>query len=201
MQVNALNGGGSPCAPRLGRFEFGIVKRKVRQIVGRAGYTRQDKEDLEQELLTRLLQGLKSFDPDVAHRKSFVTAIVERAVATILRDAEAQKRDHRRISSLQRLVDLTDEGPTELAETIGDREYNGRRCRDPRSDEDLSQLVTDLAEVIDSMPGELRDLAERMKTQSISAIAREIGVPRTTLNDAVRRLRQRFEQTGLRDYL
>lgn len=201
MQVNALNGGGSPCAPRLGRFEFGIVKRKVRQIVGRAGYTRQDKEDLEQELLTRLLQGLRSFDPDVAHRKSFVTAIVERAVATILRDAEAQKRDHRRISSLQRLVDLTDEGPTELAETIGDREYNGRRCRDPRSDEDLAQLVTDLAEVIDSMPGELRDLAERMKTQSISAIAREIGVPRTTLNDAVRRLRQRFEQAGLRDYL
>lgn len=201
MQVNALNGGGSPCAPRLGRFEFGIVKRKVRQIIGRAGYTRQDKEDLEQELLTRLLQGLRSFDPDVAHRKSFVTAIVERAVATILRDAEAQKRDHRRISSLQRLVDLTDEGPTELAETIGDREYNGRRCRDPRSDEDLAQLVTDLAEVIDSMPGELRDLAERMKTQSISAIAREIGVPRTTLNDAVRRLRQRFEQAGLRDYL
>ena len=201
MQVNALNGGGSPCAPRLGRFEFGIVKRKVRQIVGRAGYTRQDKEDLEQELLTRLLQGLRSFDPDVAHRKSFVTAIVERAVATILRDAEAQKRDHRRISSLQRLVNLTDEGPTELAETIGDREYNGRRCRDPRSDEDLAQLVTDLAEVIDSMPGELRDLAKRMKTQSISAIAREIGVPRTTLNDAVRRLRQRFEQAGLRDYL
>ena len=201
MQVNALNGGGSPCAPRLGRFEFGIVKRKVRQIVGRAGYTRQDKEDLEQELLTRLLQGLKSFDPDVAHRKSFVTAIVERAVATILRDAEAQKRDHRRISSLQRLVNLTDEGPTELAETIGDREYNGRRCRDPRSDEDLAQLVTDLAEVIDSMPDELCDLAKRMKTQSISAIAREIGVPRTTLNDAVRRLRQRFEQSGLRDYL
>jgi transposase-like protein len=61
--------------------------------------------------------------------------------------------------------------------------------------------VTDLAEVIDSMPGELRDLAKRMKTQSISAIAREIGVPRTTLNDAVRRLRQRFEQAGLRDYL
>ena len=201
MQVNAFNGGGSPCAPRLGRFEFGIVKRKVRQIIGRAGYTRQDKEDLEQELLTRLLQGLRSFDPDVAHRKSFVTAIVERAVATILRDAEAQKRDHRRISSLQRLVNLTDEGPTELAETIGDREYNGRRCRDPRSDEDLAQLVTDLAEVIDSMPDELCDLAKRMKTQSISAIAREIGVPRTTLNDAVRRLRQRFEQAGLRDYL
>lgn len=201
MQVNALNGGGSACAPRLGRFEYGIVKRKVKQIIGRAGYTRQDKEDLEQELLTRLLQGLKSFDPDVAHRKSFVTAIVERSVASIIRDAEAQKRDHRRIGSLQLLVEVTEEGPTELAETISDREYNGRRCRDPRSDEDLAQLVTDLADVIDSLPDELRDLAERMKTQSISAIAREIGVPRTTLNDTVRRLRQRFEAAGLRDYV
>ena len=201
MQVDASNGVGSQCAPRLGRFEFGIVKRKVRQIIGRAGYTRQDKEDLEQELLTRLLQGLKSFDPDVAHRKSFVTAIVERAVATILRDAQAEKRDHRRIGSLQLLMELTDEGPTELAETISDREYNGRRCRDPRNDEDLAQLVTDLADVINALPDELRDLAERMKTQSISAIAREIGVPRTTLNDAVRRLRQRFEQAGLRDYV
>ena len=201
MQVNASNGAGSACAPKLGRFEYGIVKRKVKQIIGRAGYTRQDKEDLEQELLTRLLQGLKSFDPDVAHRKSFVTAIVERSVASIIRDAEAQKRDHRRIGSLQMLVELTGEGPTELAETIGEREYNERRCRDPRSDEDLAQLVTDLADVVDSLPDELRDLAERMKTQSISAIAREIGVPRTTLNDTVRRLRQRFEAAGLRDYV
>ena len=201
MQVNAVNGGGSACAPKLGRFEYGIVRRKVKQIIGRAGYTRQDKEDLEQELLTRLLQGLKSFDPNVAHRKAFVTAIVERSVASIIRDAEAQKRDHRRIGSLQLLVEVTEDGPTELAETIGDREYNGRRCRNPRSDEDLAQLVTDLADVIDSLPDELRDLAERMKTKSISAIAREIGVPRTTLNDTVRRLRQRFETAGLRGYV
>ena len=201
MQVKSSAGGGPQCAPRLGRFEFGIVKRKVRQIIGRAGYTRQDREDLEQELLARLLQGLKSFDPDVAHRKSFVTAIVERAVANILRNARAEKRDHRRISSLQLLVEVTDDGPTELAETIGDREYNRLRCRDPRSDEELSQLNTDLADVVAVLPEELRTLAERLKTQSISAIAREIGVPRTTLNGAVRHLRQRFEQAGLRDYL
>lgn len=186
---------------RLGRFEFGIVKRKVKQIIGRSGYTRQDTEDLEQDLLTRLMQGLKSFDPDVAHRKSFVTAIVERSVASIIRDAEAQKRDHRRIGSLQLLVQVTEEGPIELVQTLSDREHNNRHCRDPRNDENLTHLVTDLAAVVDSLPDELRDLAERLKTQSISAIAREIGVPRTTLNDTVRRLRHRFEAAGLRDYV
>ena len=188
-------------ASQLGRFEFGIIKKKVRQIIGRAGYTRQDQEDLEQELLTRLLQSLKSFDPKQAHRKCFVTAVVERDVANILRDAKAEKRDHRRIGSLHVMIEVTDDGPTELAGTIGEREHNARRCRHPRSEDDLAQLATDLADVVAAIPDELRDLAERLKTQSIAAIAREVGVPRTTLNDSVRHLRQRFEQAGLRDYL
>lgn len=187
--------------PQLGRFEFGIVKRKVRQIIGRAGFHQQDRQDLEQELLTRLLHSLKSFDPNQAHRKAFVTAVVERDVANILRDKQAEKRDHRRIGSLQVTIEITDNGPTELAETIGDRELNARRCRDPRSPDNLAQLACDLADVVAALPQELRDLAERLKTQSISAIAREVGIPRTTLNDAVRRLRKRFEQAGLRDYL
>ena len=187
--------------PLLGRFEFGIVRKKVRQIIGCAGFKKQDRDDLEQELIARLLQSLKSFDPDVAHRKSFVTAVVERAVATILRDAQAEKRDPRRIGSLHVLVEVSDDGPTELAEMVGDREYNARRCRDPRSAEDLSQLTSDLAGVLAALPTELRDLAERLKSHSIAEIARDLGVPRTTLNDTVRRLRQRFEQAGLRAYL
>jgi RNA polymerase sigma-70 factor (ECF subfamily) len=187
--------------PLLGRFEFGIIRKKVRQIIGCAGFKKQDRDDLEQELIARLLQSLKSFDPDVAHRKSFVTAVVERAVATILRDAQAEKRDPRRIGSLHVLVEVSDDGSTELAETIGDREYNARRCRDPRSAEDLAQLASDLADVVAALPAELCDLAERLKSHSIAEIARDLGVPRTTLNDTVRRLRQRFEQAGLRAYL
>ena len=203
MQASHVKGRGPQCAPAplLGDFEFGIIKRKVRQILGRAGYKRQDRQDLEHELLARLLQGLKLFDPAVAHRKSFVTAVVERAVANILRDAKAEKRDHERISSLQVLIQVTEEETAELSETIGDRELNCRRCRDPRSEEDLAQLTFDLGEFLATLPEELRDLAERLKTQSIAAIAREVGVPRTTLNDSVRHLRQRFEQAGLRDYL
>lgn len=188
-------------APRLGRFEFGIIKKKVRQIIGRAGFTKQDRQDLEQELIARLLHSLRSFDPKQAHRKAFVTAVVERDVANLLRDKQAEKRDHRRIGTLNVMIEVTEDGPTELAETIGEREFNARRCRDPRSAEDLAQLACDLAEIVAALPDELRDLAERLKTQSISAIARDVGVPRTTLNDTVRRLRQRFEQAGLRDYL
>ncbi|MCX7701853.1 MAG: hypothetical protein N2039_13325, partial [Gemmataceae bacterium] len=63
------------------RFTQGLIRRKVRQLVGRDGFTAQDRDDLEQELRLRLLQNLSQFDPDQAHRNVFVTSVVERAVA------------------------------------------------------------------------------------------------------------------------
>jgi len=143
---------------------------------------------------------LKERLPDPEMLQEF-GAVVERDVANILRDKKAEKRDHRRIGSLHVMIEVTDDGPTELAGTIGEREHNARRCRHPRSEDDLSQLASDLADVVAALPDELRDLAERLKTQSISEIAREVGIPRTTVNDTVRRLRQRFEHAGLREYL
>lgn len=186
---------------QIDRFTRGIIRRKVRQLVGRAGFTNQDREDLEHELFVRVLQSLPSFDPAQAHRNKFITAVVERHVANILRNKQAEKRDHRRISSLNVTIRVTDEGPIELAQTIGQRELDERRHSHPRSDEALAQMVRDLADMMALLPNDLRELAERLKSQSVSEIARERGVPRTTLNDQVRLLRQRFENSGLKDYL
>jgi DNA-directed RNA polymerase specialized sigma24 family protein len=144
---------------------------------------------------------LPSFDPNQAHRNKFITTVVERYVANILRDKRAGKRDHRRVSSLNVMIDVADEGPIELGETIGQRELDAQRGRYPRSDEELAQLVGDMADVMAKLPDELRDLAERLKTQTVSEIARDMGVPRTTLNESVRRLRRRFESAGLKDYV
>lgn len=186
---------------KIDRFTRGIIRRKINQLIGRAGFTRQDGDDLQQDLILRVLQSLPSFDSDQGHRNKFITAVVERHVANILRNKQAEKRDHRRISSLNVKVTISEDEATELAQTIGQRELDARRGRHPRSDEELAQLAQDMAEVIVKLPEDLRDLAERLKTQSVSEIARAMGIPRTTLHDSVRRLRQRFENTGLKDYL
>ncbi|MGE0769299.1 MAG: sigma-70 family RNA polymerase sigma factor [Hyphomicrobiaceae bacterium] len=186
---------------KFDRFTLGIIRRKVKQLITRAGFTPQDREDLEQELFARVLQSLPSFDPGQAHRNKFITAVVERYVANILRDKRAGKRDHRRICSLNITIDVAGEGPIELAETISRRELDARLGGHPRSDEELAQLACDIAEVMGTLPDELRDLAERLRTESVSEIARATGVPRTTLNESVRRLRRRFERAGLKDYL
>ena len=186
---------------KIDRFTHGIIWRKVRQLIGRAGFTQQDRKDLQQDLILRVLQSLRSFDSSKAHRNKFVTAVVERHVANILRNKRAEKRDCRDAYSLNVVIGEEDERLVELADMIGQCELDARLGRHPRNDEDLKQLAQDAADVMATLPEELRDLAERLKTDSLSEIARGKGIPRTTLHASVRRLRQRFEQAGLKDYL
>ncbi|GIW56683.1 MAG: hypothetical protein KatS3mg082_3087 [Nitrospiraceae bacterium] len=171
----------------LDRFTRGIIRRKIKQLVGRAGFTRQDREDLEQELILRLLQSLHLFDPEQAHRNVFVTTVIERAVAMILRERLARKRNGGTVQSL----DHAHEKAGDATEPVDPR----------RSHEEQINLATDLAEVLAKLPHDLRALAERLKTQSLSQAAREMGIPRSTLQRQVQRLRRCFEDAGLRIYL
>jgi RNA polymerase sigma-70 factor, ECF subfamily len=186
---------------KIDRFTRGIVRRKISQLIGRAGFTTQDREDLEQEIFARILQSLPLFNPDQAHRNKFITTVVERYVANILRNKQAEKRDHRRISSLNVMIEITDEGPTELAQTIGERELDARLGRERIREDELTQLAIDLADVIATLPECWRTLLELRKSQTMPEIARAMGVPRTTLNAWMQHIRQRFERAGLRDYL
>jgi RNA polymerase sigma-70 factor, ECF subfamily len=187
--------------PSEDRFIRGIIKRKVNQLIGRAGFTLQDRESLEQELFARVLQSLPRFNPDVAHRNKFVTAVVERYVANMLRNKKAEKRDYRRITSLNVTIEITDEGPTELSQTIADRELDARLGRERRSEQDLNELALDMAAVMSTLPDAWRTMLELRKSRTMVEIAELMGIPRTTLNDWMRRIRQRFEKAGMQDYL
>ena len=186
---------------KLDRFTHGIVRRKVKQLIGRAGFTQQDREDLEQELLLRVLQSLPSFDPKQAHRNKFVTAVVERHVATILRNKRAEKRNDHLVASINVTVEVEGMGAVELAQTVSEDELAARLGRKRRSAEDLANLALDIATVIAAMPKEWQELAERRKTQSMQEISDALGIPRTTLNETMQLITARFKRAGLREYL
>jgi RNA polymerase sigma-70 factor (ECF subfamily) len=178
-----------PCDDKivLQSFARSIVRRKARLLVGRAGFTAQDVRDLEQELLLRLLKSLPRFDPEQAHVNVFVTTVVERSVAMLLRERRAKKRAAA-VRSLDALA--ADGGPAEPPDH-----------RDGGRDAERSDLAYDLAEVLSALPAGLRDLAERLKERTVSQAARDLNVPRTTLLRQVERLRRCFEDAGLRIYL
>lgn len=187
--------------PVLGKFEFGIVKRKARQLVGQAGFTQQDVADLEQELLAMVWQALKSYDPSLGHQKALVTAVVERGVVTLLRIARTKKRSRGAQQSLESVVDSGGELQAELSDAITLEDCNRRRDQRHRSSESTAELKLDLEALLESLPPNMQLLAEQLQEKSIAEIARESGVPRTSLNDRVRRLEQRFRSASMDDHL
>ncbi|MEL7499060.1 MAG: hypothetical protein AAFN77_15745 [Planctomycetota bacterium] len=185
---------------KLTRFEHGIIRRKVDVLIGRAGFTDTDRHSLRQELTIRLMQSLCRFDPKKAHRKTFSTTVVERSVAKILRFQRAEKRNCQRVQSLNVRVRDRD-GYVELGEMIGAAEYDARRGRSTPCPNRQVELEHDLKSVIASLPAELRELAELLKDNSLTQIAKQMNVSKRRLRTLISELREVFEENKLRFYL
>jgi len=174
-----------------------LVRSKAKQLVGRYGFTKSDRADIEQELMRDLCQHLPRFNPKRANRKTFINRIVDHAVVTLIRRQQAAMRDHRRNGgSLNEDVKAPDGRVTERASTL-----NAEMNRAGRSDLDGRLLVLDVHVVVAVLPQDLRDLAVRLQTQSMAQAAREIGKARSVVYERVAELRRIFERAGLRGYL
>ena len=184
----------------LDAFARRLIRRKARQLACRSGFTRSDRADIEQDLAQKLVLQMEAFDPAAAHWYAFVTTVVERQTATLVRDRRAAKRDRRRVTTLHVLID-GDDGPVEFAQTIASDEHLNRTGRWRRSDAERAELALDLDGVLTALPAKLRDLAVRLREQTVSRAARAMNVPRTTLVRQVERLRQCCEDAGLRIHL
>ena len=174
------------------------VKFRARQLLGKACFSASDREDLEQELSFDLLRRSHRYDPERAGRRTFTDRVVQRHAATILDERFAPTRDVRRESfSLNELV-IDDEGMgvVERIATL-DAQVN----RDGRSLEDLHHLRMDIETVSATLPPRLRALAECLKTESVTDAARARGLSRRQTYRLIEKIRRRFTEAGLRDYL
>jgi hypothetical protein len=59
-------------------------------------------------------------------------------------------------------------------------------CLPQRTPQEYVDLASDIATVLERLPEAQRDLCERLQAQSLSAIARELGIPRSTLAEPSR---------------
>lgn len=183
-------------------FTRGFVRKAARQLAGKHGFSFGDRDEIEQRLYLKLANRLHLADPDDPKWKAFVAKAVGRHIASMIRDAKAEKRDHRRTSSIHVVIGSDDSGPIELADTIGEAETPARRSGDSRPAQDLAELQIDLAACLEGIcDGRHREFCERLKYDSISQVARDMGIARTTLNAWLGKLRSRFEEQGLRGYL
>lgn len=156
-----------------------LVQCKARQLVGKAGYTRQDLGDIEQDLWADFFEHVPQFNPRRASMNTFAAHVIETKMRKLLRTRRAKFRP----------------SPIERHETLGQDEED-------RGAVDRAHLAFDVDTVVRGLPSKLRQVATLLKTQSVSAVARRLGIPRRTLRSRyLRELRQIFLAHGLEDYL
>lgn len=177
---------------------------KAKQLIGNYGFTRDDLEDIRQDLLAELFRRLERFDPAKAGVRTFITRLLNNAVADLIERRRAQCRDYRR--STCRLDDWTEAGDedggwTTYAAQTTEADVKAHLRTEFRSESEALQLRMDVEAVIDRLPRDLRELSRHLQTKSVSQIAREKGVSRQSVYGSIRQLRRIFSEAGLGEYL
>jgi RNA polymerase sigma factor (sigma-70 family) len=183
-------------------FAGRLIRRKARQLVGKARIADGDRDDIEQELRIALLQRIGRFDPQRAPWPAFVLAVIDRRVASLLKARRAKKRKHREnLLSLSSLVPGEEGMPTELGDTILPRHQEflvGAILNDHQS---AFALADDLAVVLAGLPPRLQQLCELRRTMSVTEISQYLGVPRSTVVYWFSKIAAALTQGDLQNYL
>jgi len=178
-----------------------LIQCKSRQLVGQTGLSDSDLDDLKQEMWADLLRRFSWFESDRAKAKTFIARVVSHRVSAILRHRSGMGRDYRRNGgSLSDATEDADGRIVERAQTIPEDAHDLRTGAETRSDLEQMELISDIETVMASMPVPLRELCLLLKTESMSAAARKLGISRRAARARLTEIRKHFEEADLCDY-
>ena len=186
----------------LDAYALACIKHKAYQLLGQAGFTADDVEDLEQELTVHLFEQLPKYDPTRGAFSTFVNRVVDHKAADILDARFAARRDCRIfVGSIDDTVGLREGGEVPIMDLdLEDAVHVQRGIADP-SPHAEAELRIDLERAMAALTPEQRDLCRRLLTATIAEISAATGVPRPTLYDRLRQIRAAFERAGLKEYI
>jgi RNA polymerase sigma-70 factor (ECF subfamily) len=170
-------------------FATWFIKQKTNELVGHFGITEDDREDIEQDLALDLIERWPQFDAKRSKPCTFITLVVEHEVSEIIRHRMTEQRRFEQING-------------SLTHSIEEEVTTNFRTHQPhRLDQEYFELTEDVASVLERLPPELRELCERLKTDSIAVVADQMGIPLTTLRYRLANLHGIFKEKELQEYL
>jgi len=171
---------------------------KANQLIGRHGFTLSDFHDIRQDLLTDVIERLPKFNGDLAGAKTFVTRLINNRIANLIEHRTAACRNpEREECSMDDWVRDEDGAWVRRDSVTDDERLRAHRGVFPRNEQKQADLTMDIDSVAASLPDDLRDLCERLKSQTVLEISRETGMSSAAIYRRIKKLRERFEEAGL----
>jgi RNA polymerase sigma factor (sigma-70 family) len=172
-----------------------LIRFKAKQLCSTGGFRASDEDDLIQELTLKLLEKAPRYDPNRgASLKTFANRVINSAVRMVLRKrAKHQRSPEGRALSLERKWVMVNGQPMPLGAAVTQEDRD--RVRKIRRLDPLNQQT--LTEALAGLPPKWVELAQRMMYRPPYAAARELGMTRTELQQAMEGLRTHFVKVGL----
>lgn len=177
-----------------------FIRKTAKALIGNETFRPSDRDDVIQELRLALIEQLDHFDPERARWSTFVKMVIRSAAVTLRRRATAECRQTPPdMASLNTVVRDGDGQPVELGSTVSEQEYaTGAGCQ-YLSHTLRIEFSLDVQALITGLPGELREICHRLKSQSFLEVQESMGFAATTLQRRIDKLREHFLAAGLSD--
>ena len=173
------------------------VRVKARQLSQRSEFRQSDEDDLHQDLWLTLLKEARRFDPQRASLNTFVDRVVNSAACMILRRPYRQKRAQgRRALSLDRCKVSYGKEKMPLSQLISEVDLSRRTGAAPIDETDRHDDAKAFDHAVIAMPDDVRDVCRQVMGGSISSAARELGMSRRQVREALQAARPYFERAG-----
>ena len=186
----------------LDDYAVNLIRYKTRRLIGQAGYTRSDREDIEQDLSLHLRQQLPKHDPRKGTLKTYINAVLDNKIRTMVSARLTSQYDFRQHDcSLDEPVEADTGDMVSRAEAIDAEEYLMATGRLNRRTLDAVELRIDVRCAVSMLPADLQNLCARLQERTIVDIAREDGVSRQKIDELRRRIAFLFLEHGLDQYV
>jgi len=184
----------------LTAYARSLIKFKARQLSRKPGFSYSDEEDVAQDLTAHLLAQAHRFDPKRASVDTFADRVICSAIRMLLRDRHRQKRAAGfAAQSLEGTRAGSDQGVESLRDGLVEADFR-RRIGTAANDQDRAELIAAVGQAVQSLPSEDQEICRRLIEEPSAAVARDLGISRRQVRNAIDRIRKQFESAGLGDF-
>lgn len=166
-----------------------FITYKAKTLTCMPIFSRDDLEDLEQDMLLYYLLSMPDFDPQKGDKRSFIKTVVNRKALMLVRDAEREKRwTGAKNFSLSFQIGDENDGTT-LADTISSEKSIWGDVFFAQSLIAAEQNI-DIAKILSDMPEDLKQTYDLLTEYSVTEAAELLGIPRTTMSSRLKKLKK-----------
>jgi len=181
------------------------VKRiwsKAVQLCKQEGFRADEWPDLQQELVVHVLEQLPKYDPRRGKREHFLASIISHKATDMTRIRRAKQRGHQvEVVSLHEPVATAGDEQVLIEDLAVDDALQVQRGLNGRVTEEQIHCRVDVLRVEATLTVRQQKICRRLRFASITEVAAELRMPRSTLYEELARIRQAFKRAGLDEYL